>query len=63
MTTSRVDDDPILMNSHGIEAMKAGQSTPYQVFGGINCSRNLFIGFPYQVFGCYIPQSHLTAEL
>jgi len=42
ITTSKVDDDPILMNSHGIEAMKAGQSTPYQVFGGINCSRNIF---------------------
>ena len=42
MTTSRVDDYPTSMNSHGTEAMKVVQSTPYQVFGGINCSTDRF---------------------
>jgi len=42
MTTSRVDDYPTSMNSHGTEAMKAVQSAPYQVFGGTNCSTNRF---------------------
>ena len=38
MTTSKVDDYPTSMNSYGTEAMKAVQSAPYQVFGGINYS-------------------------
>ena len=42
MTTSRVNDYPTSMNSHGTEAMKAVQSAPYQVFGGTNCSTNRF---------------------
>ena len=42
MTTSRVDDYSTSLNSHGTEAMKAVQSTPYQVFGGINCSTDHF---------------------
>ena len=42
MTTSRVDDYPTSMNSHGTEAMKAVQSAPYQVFGGTNCSTDHF---------------------
>ena len=42
MTTSRVDDYPTSMNSHGTEAMKAVQSAPYQVFGGTNCSTDRF---------------------
>ena len=42
MTTSRVDDYPTSMNSHGIEAMKVMQSALYQVFGGTNCSIDRF---------------------
>ena len=42
MTTSRVDDYPTSMNSHGTEAMKAVQLAAYQVFGGINCFTDCF---------------------
>ena len=42
MTTSRVDDYPTSMNSHGTEAMKAVQSAPYQVFRGTNYSTDRF---------------------
>ena len=48
MTTSRVDDYPTSMNSHGTEAMKAGQSAPYQVFGGTNYSTDLFNTYRYK---------------
>ena len=48
MTTSRVDDYPTSMDSHGTEAMKAGQSTPYQVFGGTNYSTDLFNTYRYK---------------
>jgi len=42
MTTSRVNDYPTSMNSHGTEAMKAVQSAPCQVFGGTNYSTYRF---------------------
>jgi hypothetical protein len=58
MTTSRVDDDPTSMNSHGTEAMKALQSAPYQVFGGTNCSRNLFITYTYKKVNKIIAYCH-----
>ena len=48
MTTSRVDDYPTSMNSHGTEAMKAVQSAPYQVFGGTTCSTDLFNTYGYK---------------
>ena len=48
MTTSRVDDYPTSMNSHGIKAMKAVQSAPYQVFGGTTCSTDLFNTYGYK---------------
>ena len=42
MTTSRVDDYPTIMNSHGTKAIKTVQSALYQVFGGTNCSTDSF---------------------
>jgi hypothetical protein len=48
MTTSRVNDYQTSMNSRGTEAMKTVQSTPYQEFGGTNCSTNLFNTYRYK---------------
>jgi hypothetical protein len=48
ITTNRVDDETISMNSHSTKAMKARQSAPYQVFEGTNCSRNLFNTYAYK---------------